>query len=165
MGGKHAKTSPGQGDLFAAGELFPVRAPRTGPRATDLSLRVKTAMGQAIKDCPESVPIVAARIAELTGRELTADALYAYTAPSKPEHQIDITRFCAFVRATGATWLWDVLVEDDGLIVIAGEDAHFAQLGVLRQRRAQIDDVIRQIERDLKQRPSPAPRPRPGGRA
>lgn len=149
--------NPGQGSLFDDEPLFPVRERTLWMRSPDLSLRIKTAMGQALKDCPDPAGIVAARMSELLGREITADALYAYTAPSKPEHEISLLRFVAFVRATGAPWLWDVLVEDEGLIVIAGEDANFAQLGALRQRRAQLDDTIRALERDLKAQPPPVP--------
>lgn len=155
MGGGGKKKDAGQGDLFAASTLFPVRRRGETMRSPDLSLRIKTAMGQALKDCPDNASVVAARMSEMLGREISADALYACTAPSKPEHEISLIRFVAFARATGAPWLWDVLVEDEGLIVIAGEDANFAQLGVLRQRRAQLEDMIRTLERDLKARPGP----------
>jgi hypothetical protein len=147
------RSASGQGDLFAAGELFPVRRPVEESRPVDLSLRIKTAMGQALKACPDSAAIVAARIAEMTGRELTVDALYTFTAASKPEHDIGLTRFVAFVRATGALWLWDVLVEGDGLVVLQGREAKLAQLGHLRQQRQQIEDQLREIEREIRDEP------------
>ena len=105
-----------QDDLFDYADLYPVRAPQEALRPVDLSLRIKTAMGRALKECPDSATIVAAKMSEWTGRPITADALYAYTAPSKPDHDMGIMRFVAFVRATGATWLWGVLLADDGLI-------------------------------------------------
>jgi hypothetical protein len=157
MKSKRKAPDPNQEDLFGTA-MFPVRQRLDAMRPPDLSLRIKTAMGKALKECADSATIVAAHITDMTGRELTTDALYAYTAPSKPEHSMDIIRFVAFVRATGATWLWDVLVEDDGLIVMEGKEAHYAQLGVMRQRRAQLDDVIRDLEKDLKNRPAPARR-------
>lgn len=143
----------GQGDLFASGELFPVRRPVENSRPVDLSLRIKTAMSQALKASPESAAILAARIGEMTGRELTVDALYAYTAASKPEHDMGLTRFVAFVRATGAFWLWDLLVEDDGLVVLQGREAKLAQLGHLRQARQQIDDELKTLEREIRAEP------------
>lgn len=143
----------GQGDLFATAELFPVRRPIDALRPVDLSLRIKTAMGRALKECPDSAAIVAARIAEMTGREITADGLYAYTAASKPEHDMGIVRFVAFVRATAAPWLWDELVRDDGLMVLAEREALFAQAGLLRQEAARIADKIRQIDAELKAEP------------
>ena len=81
-----------QGELFSATGLFPVRRAGQGARAVDLSLRIKTAMGRALKECPDSAAVLAARMTEITGREISADALYAYTAPSKPEHDIGIVR-------------------------------------------------------------------------
>lgn len=155
MAGRGAKrvANDRQGDLFAHAELYPVRAPEGQLRSGDLSLRIKTAMGRALKECPKSAFQIAAEIAEMTGRDLTTDALYAYTAPSKPEHEIGITRFFAFVRVTGANWLIDVLVEDLGLTVLEGREAHFAQRGLLEQQRRQLDEQIRLLDRELKDAP------------
>lgn len=143
----------GQGDLFSHAELYPVRRPDTGPRSGDLSLRIKSAMGRALKESPKSAHVLAAEIAEMTGRDLTADALYTYTAPSKPDHEIGITRFFAFVRATGANWLVDVLVEDLGLVVLEGREAHFAQLGLLLQQQSQTDEEITRLRAELAAKP------------
>lgn len=156
--------APGQGELFAHRELFPVRRPNEGVRAVDLSLRIKTAMGQALKACPESAEMVAARIVETTGQKLSGHTLYTYTAPSKSDRQISLIEFVAFVRVTGALWLWDVLVEDDGLVVLQGAEAKLAQLGHLRQQRSQLDQQLRGLERELHEDPVIVARRRPGGR-
>lgn len=147
------RSTPAEPDLFDHADLFPVRRPEEPIRPVDLSLRIKTAMGLALKECPDAAPIVAAKMGAMTGREISVDALYAYTAPSKPDHDMGIVRFVAFVRATGAAWLWDLLVHDDGLVVMEGREAHLAQLGLLRQQRQQVDEAIRSIERDLKATP------------
>ncbi|WP_020185914.1 hypothetical protein [Methylopila sp. 73B] len=159
------RATEGQGDLFVqAADLFPVRRPETGPRAVDLSVRVKTAMGQALKECPDSATVVAARMTEISGREITADALYTYTAPSK-EHDMGIVRFVAFVRATGATWLWDLLVEDDGLVVLEGREAKLAQLGYVEQEQQRLQALSREIRKTLQKEPvSVAVRARRGRR-
>ncbi len=138
-----------QGDLFASVDLFPVRRPVDALRPVDLSLRIKTAMGRALKECPDSATIVAARMSEMTGREISADALYAYTAPSKPDHDMGVARFVAFVRATGALWLWDELVRDDGLMVLQEREALFAQAGLLRAEQARITQKLKDIERSI----------------
>jgi hypothetical protein len=163
MGGKRNQyPSTEQADLFAS-PLFPVRQRTERVRPVDLSLRIKTAMGQALKECPDSAGVIAAKMTELTGREITPDALYAYTAPSKPEHEIGIVRFVAFVRATNAPWLYDVLVEDEGLIVMEGREAHLTQLGLAQQERSRLDETIKFLHRELKARPVVIRR-RPGGR-
>jgi hypothetical protein len=138
----------GQGDLFTSGELFPVRRPVGTTRPVD-GLRIKTAMGEALKAHPESAEIVAAKISELTGRSMTAFALYSYTAPSRDDHDIGLSRFVAFVRVTGAYWLWDLLVEDDGLTVLQGREAKLAQLGHLQQQKQLIDEAVRDLRREL----------------
>lgn len=142
-----------QGDLFVSADLFPVRRAWAGRPPGDLSLRIKTAMGQALKECPDSAALIALRMTELTGREITADALYAYTAPSKPEHDMGIVRFAAFVLATGATWLWDELVRDQGLTVLEGREAKLAEVGHLRQQKQILDKALKQAERDLEREP------------
>lgn len=142
-----------QGDFFAPTERFPVRRAWAERPPGDLSLRIKTAMGQALKECPDSAAVIALRMTEITGREISEAALYTYTAPSKPEHDIGITRFVAFVRATGATWLWDELVRDDGLTVLEGREAKLAEVGHLRQQRQLVERALRQAERDLEREP------------
>ena len=144
---------PSEGDLFAYAELYPVRAPVEVLQPIDLSLRIKTAMGRALKECPDPASIVAARMTELTGRTITVDALYAYTAASKPDHDMGLIRFVAFVRATGATWLWSVLVEDDGLLVMEGREARLAQLGLMSQEHERLGDALRQLRRELRTSP------------
>lgn len=163
------KTVAGQSDLFAgidASQLFPVRRPADSCRPLDVSLRIKTALGRALKECADSANVIAARMSDILGREQSVDMLYAYTAPSKPEHDIPVTRLIAFVRATGATWLYDEIVQDEGLIVMGGREAELAQLGLLRQERAALEDQIRQIEKKLKIEPvrgTDARRPTGGG--
>ncbi|MGD9769765.1 MAG: hypothetical protein AB7U62_19190 [Pseudolabrys sp.] len=160
---RSSKPDDKQGDLFAAGELFPVRRRTEGVRTLDLSLKIKTALGQALRESADKAHVIASRMSDLIGREITPDALYAYTAPSKPEHEISLIRFVAFVRVTGATWLYDVLVEDEGLIVMEGEEARFAHLGLLRQQHSQLVEQLEQIEREMKERPVKVTRRRPEG--
>ncbi|ODR93553.1 hypothetical protein AUC70_11870 [Methyloceanibacter stevinii] len=140
-------------DLFQGEAYFPLRRPAVGARPVDLSLRIKTAMSRALKECDDSAPIVAARIAEMTGRPLTEDALYTYTAASKPDHDIGIVRFVAFVRVTGAKWLWDELVSDDGLLVLEDREAKLAQLGHLRQQEQSLVEQRRRLEKELNREP------------
>lgn len=142
-----------QHDLFGGGRLFPVRRRESTPRAVDLTLRIKSAMGRALKECPDSIDVVAAKVSELTGRRLSADALYAYTAPSKRDHVIDAARLMAFTRATGANWLWDELLADEGLIVLEGEQARLAELGALRQEQQRLNAAVRAAEKALNAAP------------
>lgn len=74
----------GQTDLFAGvdpSQLFPVRRASDNCRPLDVSLRIKTALGRALKECPDSANVIAARMSDILGREQSVDMLYAYTAP------------------------------------------------------------------------------------
>lgn len=151
---RRPRPETGQGDLFAtADELFPLPEPVEAIRPIDLSLRIKTAMGRALKEAPDGAEVIAAKITAMTGRELTADALYAYTAPSKPDHDMGIARFVAFVRATNAPWLWAMILRDDGLTVLEGREAHLARLGFMRQEAQRQARAVRELERTLAQAP------------
>lgn len=162
---KKVRKPEGQGDLFEWQELFPVRRPVEQVRPVDLSLRIKTAMGQALKQCPDSADIIAAKISEMTGERLSGHSLYTFTAPSKPDRQINLLEFVAFVRATGALWLWDVLVEDDGLVVLQGREAKLAQLGYMQQQHKALADELRSLEKELNAEPVRVSERRPGGRS
>ena len=147
---KHRRRMHRQGDLFATAGLFPVRRPDQGAQNLDVKqLRMRAAMTQAITESGQSRDVVAARIAELTGRPLTKDALYTYTAGSKPEHDISLMRFVALVRVTGATWLVDELFGDLGLTVLEGREARLAQLGHLEQEEQRLAKAKRALRREL----------------
>lgn len=153
---KRNAANTGQGDLFAqrADDYFPVRqAMPHSFRSPDLSLRIKTALGQALKQCPDSAEVIAARMADLLGQKLTGHSLYTFTAPSKTDRQISLMEFVAFVRVTGANWLWDVLVEDEGLIVLQGTQAKLARLGYMRQQLGALAESVKTLEGELRHSP------------
>lgn len=137
-----------QGDLFQSAGFYPVRRASSGATPVN-SLRIKTLLGRALKECPDSAVVVAARVSELTGREISADALYACTAPSKPDHDMGLCRAIAFAQATGATWLWDEILKEHGLLVLEGEEAKLAQRGHLEQERRRLEKQIRNLDREL----------------
>lgn len=155
MAGDGRKPSePTQGDLFArADALFPVRERRDAIAPLDTSLKIKTALGVALKKHPESAAVIAAKMSEILGRPISTDALYSYTGQSKSDHDIGIVRLKAFIRVTGAAWLWDLIVEDEGLVVLAGREAHLAQLGQLEQEKERLNEEIRSLRRNLRARP------------
>lgn len=123
-----------QADLFE-GTYFPVRAPRALPRALDMKRQVSMVMGEAIKESGRTAPEIAALMTELLGDdEVTGAQLYAYTAPSRTTHNISLVRWVAFVRATGCHWLWDVILHDEGLIVLQGDEALHAEASLKEKR-------------------------------
>jgi len=137
------KPHPDQYDLFQDA-VFPVRAatPRIDPDR--FRSKIKRAMAQAIRECPHDRPVIAARMAQYLGLPaISRSTLDAYTAESKASHDISLVRFKAFVRATGATWLWDLVVCEEGLLILEGDEARLAEIARLQQEQR---DLARQLK-------------------
>ncbi|MFD3263360.1 hypothetical protein [Phenylobacterium ferrooxidans] len=130
-----AKGDTRTGDLFSAGQYFPVRQPSTLPTSLDLKRAFATAMGEAVRTSGKTVPVIAAEMSEiLVDDEVTTAQLYAYTSESRTSHTISIVRWIAFVRATGCDWLWDFILRNEGLIVLKGEEALHAEASLLERQ-------------------------------
>jgi hypothetical protein len=129
------KTDPAQYDFFATA-LFPTRTPATTIDLDRFRGTLKRAMAQAIRECPHDRPVIAARMAQYLGLpDLSKTTLDSYTAESKATHDISLLRFKAFVRATGAVWLWDLIVAEDGLTMLEGDEARLAEIARLQQEQ------------------------------
>lgn len=139
-------TDPGQGDLFSA-PVYPSRTPAPDIDVTDFRSKLKRAMSRALKECPHSRHEVAMRMAEALGQDGFSKAtLDAYTAESKETHDISLYRFKAFVRATGQIWLWDLIVADEGLTMLVGDEARFAEIALIQQQREELDARLRSLK-------------------
>lgn len=135
------KRHPAQADLFEAGDVFPVRAPTDLLRARDFNRRIAMAMAEAIRRCP----LDRAQIArEMTLQlaydegEVTEAMINAYTSAARETHTISLVRFLAFVRATGASWLWDVVLHDEGLEILEGSEAYLARAALMQKQGEQL---------------------------
>ena len=124
---------PDQLDFFQA-PIFPVRSAVAKIDLSRFRSKLKRAMARAIRECPFDRAEVAARMALYLGvPSISKGVLDTYTAESKEGHDISLVRFKAFVRATGAVWLWDELVSDDGLTLLEGEEVRLAEIGYWQQ--------------------------------
>ncbi len=126
-------------DLFQHERVFPVRAPQEFGTALDFNVRLAQAQARAIDEAREHKIDrfeIARRMSVTLGKEVTKGMIDAYTAPSRGDHNISLIRFLAFVRATGCTWLWDVVLETEGLTVVQGEDAQLAQAAMAEKMAA-----------------------------
>ncbi|SDR08093.1 hypothetical protein [Pseudovibrio sp. Tun.PSC04-5.I4] len=144
-----------QTDMFAANgqpaqALFPVHTPRTDIECMDFSYRLKRDMSQALKECSLSREDVSARMGAILGQPKFSKAMLdKYTSESSETHQISLLRFKAFVKATGCNWLWQRVVEDDGLTLMEGEEARLAQVGFVEQQIREKQQFLK----DLKSKP------------
>lgn len=129
---------PNQADLFEVQEAYPVRAPQELTRAIDFNRQLANAMSLAIRKAGKSREQICAEMTEVLGyedgREMSVSVLNAYTSASRETHTISLVRFKAFVRATGATWLWAEVLKDEGLTILEGPEAHFARASILQKQ-------------------------------
>ncbi|MGV8939062.1 MAG: hypothetical protein ACOH2J_18230 [Allorhizobium sp.] len=140
------KRDPAQFDFFSA-PLFPSRSPSERIDIERFRARIKREMSRAIRECPHDRIVIAARMAQYLGlASISKSALDAYTAESKAGHDISLSRFKAFVRATGAFWLWDVVVSDDGLLLLEGDEARLAEIARLQQEQRALSAELRVLK-------------------
>jgi hypothetical protein len=135
-----------QGDLFYE-PVYPSRVATDGLDMSGFRSKLKRAMSQALKECPYSRHEVAMRMAEALGQDTFSKAtLDAYTAESKESHDISLVRFKAFVRATAQHWLWDLVVSDEGMTMLMGDEARLAEAALLRQQKKELDERLKRLE-------------------
>jgi len=139
MGKAKAHKHPQQADLpFSEVEAYPVLEPTDLMRAIDFNRTLANAMSLAIRQSGKSRELIAALMTEMLGyeddKEVTVAMVNAYTAASRDTHTISLVRFRAFVRATGATWLWALVLKEEGLTVLEGPEAHFARAAILQKQ-------------------------------
>lgn len=140
-----SKRHPSQFDLFLE-PVFPSRSATVQIDITRFRAKLKRAMAQAIRECQHDRPTVAARMAQYLGLpNLSKTTLDAYTAESKEGHDISLVRFKAFVKATGATWLWDMIVSEDGLTMLEGDEARLAEIARLQQEQRELATELRAL--------------------
>lgn len=140
------KPHPQQLDFFAT-SVFPVRSAAETIDLSRFRAKLKRAMARAIRECPHDRAEIAARMARYLGvASISRASLDAYTAESKESHDISLVRFKAFVRATGATWLWDELVSDEGLSVLEGDETRLAEIAYWQQQQESIKAKLKALK-------------------
>lgn len=128
-------------DMFDGDRLFPVRAPETLPRALDFNRRLATAMSEAIRECGKTRAEIAAEMTEILGyedSEVSVAQLNAYTSAARETHTISVVRTKAFIRATGCVWLWEIVLDGEGLTLLQGEEALHAQASFAEKQAAEL---------------------------
>lgn len=136
--------SPDQFDAFEA-RRFPARCRADRLRRSTFPARLTLAMSRAIEQSGDDRQAIAEKMSRELGERVTRTTLDAYTSAAKTGHNISLIRFRAFVAATGARWLWDFVVHDDGMLAIDGADARFAEIGLALQERDLASARIRKL--------------------
>ncbi|WP_319496289.1 hypothetical protein [uncultured Cohaesibacter sp.] len=137
--------NPDQLDLFKK-PTFEARIKETNVDFDRFRSKLKRAMSQAIRESNLSRQQIGLRMAQHLGVDrLSKTTIDAYTAESKDGHDISLVRFKAFVRATNAPWLWDLILSQDGLTILEGEEPRLAEIARLEQERKSINSELRKL--------------------
>lgn len=137
-------------DLFSHERLFPVETPRELENALDFNARVAQAISRACdeaRDHGDDRFSVARRMSDILGTEVSKGMIDAYCSQARETHTISLARFKALVRATGCLWLWNVVLEGDGLTLLQGDEAIHAQASLARTRAKLLMDEAKRLER------------------
>lgn len=132
------------GDLF---EVPVADAPLPG--AMDYSLAVRRLMADAIKASPYNAAQIAARMAELTGQNITEHQLHAWTAPSREAWRAPLEFIPAFEAAAETTSLTGWLAGVRGGRLLIGRDTLNAELGRLERLRDEAARKIKQLKTQM----------------
>lgn len=137
---------PEQADLFRK-PVFETREAKSDLDIDQFRSRIKRGMAAYIRDHDLDRNQIAMEMARLTKTDTLSKAMLdAYTSESK-SHEISLPRFKAFVWATGAHCLWDDVISDEGLIILAGDEARLAEIARLQQERKALGAELRQLMR------------------
>ncbi|NSZ08239.1 hypothetical protein G6M14_17830 [Agrobacterium tumefaciens] len=141
-----SKRDPNQMDFFRE-TVFPVRSASERLDIDRFRSTLKREMARAIRESQYDRDTIAARMAYYLGLDkVSKSALDSYTAESKKAHDISMPRFKAFVRATNAFWLWDVVVSDDGLLLLEGDEARLAEMSRIRQEQRKLAQELKVLQ-------------------
>lgn len=133
------------------GDLFAIpRAPALSEGSLNYAIELRHVLSAALKRCPQSRYVVAARMSELTGDEVTKAQLDAWTAESKTPWRFPFEYAAAFeVAAENTNDLQELLGRKRGTRILVGEEALFAELGRIQQQRTELDEQAKRIKRYL----------------
>jgi hypothetical protein len=118
----------------------------------NIDAELRAAISQALKDCTDGRPLVAARMSELTGDDISLHMLNAWSAESKEGHRFPLQYAVAFCVATDTLHLLELFARKLGALVLVGHEAQDAKLGLMRRQIAKLQSDERSLLREMKGR-------------
>ncbi|MEZ5648658.1 MAG: hypothetical protein R3E60_06970 [Alphaproteobacteria bacterium] len=103
----------------------------------------------ALKDCPDSRAVVAAKMSDLTGQQITEAMLNAWTSPAHDRHRFPFEFAGAFEEATGTTCLQELLARKRGCKVLAGRQVLEAELGNIERSIVELTNKRKRIRKQF----------------
>lgn len=102
-------------------------------------------MSRVLRHHHESRAVVALKLGELTGKDITEAVLNSWTAPSQTTHRPPAEMVAAFCRVTNNLDLVNVIVGPLDCYVLPGTDTLRAELG-------RLEEEIKELQAERKQK-------------
>lgn len=118
----------------------------------NIDARVRALLSDALKRCPLSREVIAGKMSEFLGVEITKSQLDSWTAESKENHRFPFVYAAAFCEATGDVEILRIAAELVGCYLLKGEDALLTELGRIERTKedlAKKERLIRQTLEDF----------------
>jgi len=125
--------------------LFDVPIPKTVAGSLRCDHQIASLLSNALRECDLTRFQVAARMSELTGKEVTKFMLDSWTAEAREGHRFPFEYAAAFEQATESYALTQYLADQRGCKILIGREALDAHLGKLVRRRRELNDEIRRL--------------------
>jgi hypothetical protein len=132
-------------------DLFEVpQAPALTGGSLDYATELRCVLSEAIKNSPHSRHVIAARMSELTGQDISKMMLDAWTAESRSPWRFPFEYAAALEAACATTCLQELLGRKRGSRILVGEDALLAELGRLEQLKVDIGARARALKERIR---------------
>jgi hypothetical protein len=144
-------TQPSLFDLIE--EIAPEKfaLPDYQPESKPLTLRIKEAIGEAIKNSGLKRYDIAGRMGEHLGTEITESMLNSYTAESKEGYRMPAEYMPIFCKITQDYAALEILVAAAGGRLVKSEEIYFLELGRLEQAEKSIQQKRAAIKKEFEQ--------------
>lgn len=120
--------------------------------AFNIDVRLRHLISDAIKNSPLSRDLIAGKMSELLGVEISKSQLDSWSAESKENHRFPFAYSAAFCEATANIEILLLVVEMTGCYLLKGEDALLTELGRIEKQKEEIakkEKLIRQTLAEL----------------
>jgi hypothetical protein len=130
--------------------LFQVpRPPEPVGGSLNFGLELRATLSRVLKDCPDSREVIAGRMSELLGADISVHQLNAWTAESRESWRFPFEFAAAFEQATGCHSLTELLARKRGCTVLVGEESLKVELGRLEMKESEIKKRKQMLKRYL----------------
>lgn len=129
---------------------YPVpKAPPSIAGSLEYAYELCGILSRALKDCPDSRAVVAAKMSDLTGEQISEAMINAWTSPAHDRHRFPFEFAGAFEAATGTTCLQELLARKRGCKVLAGRQVLEAELGNIQRTIFELNSKKKRIQKQF----------------